>query len=463
MPKITVYITTHNYGQYVDKAIQSVLQQTVDDWELIVIDDGSTDNTGEMLDRYRKHTKVQIVEQKNKGLNVTNNIALRLAAGKYIMRLDADDYLDENILLVLSNVLDTKPDVGLVYPDYYLVDQEGQILEIVRRKKIGEEVELLDLPAHGACTMIRKENLLEIGGYYEDFNRQDGYDLWIKFIQHYNPYNVNIPLFYYRQHEDSLTKDKAKLLETRSQIIRKFVEQNDISQMKVLCVVPVLANPAVKIGAPFVEMAGKPLISYTLDEVVKAKLLERVVVSSGSQEVLDHAGKYSGVGVHLRAKELMKTTSPIEKTLVSILDFLENEDGYIPDAVCVCYINHPFRRAEHIDKAIDTMRIFNVDSVLSIQEELSFCYHHRRNGLEPINGGRKRNFRLEREAILKENGAIFLTRTDVLRSGKFLGEKVGHITMLPEESAKINSEFEFWVAEKWAAEINVKKGKTLVP
>jgi len=131
---------------------------------------------------------------------------------------------------------------------------------------------------------------------------------------------------------------------------------------------------------------------------------------------------------------------------------MEKEDGYIPDAMCVCYINHPFRRAEHIDKAIDTMCIFKVDSVLSIQEELSFCYHHRCNGLEPINGGRKRNFRLEREAILKENGAIYLTRTDVIRSGKFLGEKIGHIAMLPEESAKINSEFEFWVADKIASE-----------
>jgi len=452
MPKVTVYLATHNYGRYVDKAVQSVLQQTMDDWELIVVDDGSTDNTGETLDRYRAHPKIQIVEQENKGLNVTNNIALRLAAGRYIMRLDGDDYLDENILLVLSNVLDTKPEVGLVYPDYYLVDEDGQMLEIVRRKKIGEEAELLDLPAHGACTMIRKENLLEIGGYYEDFNRQDGYDLWIKFIQHYNPYNVNIPLFYYRQHENSLTKDQGKLLEARRQIIRKFVEQNDIRPMKVLGVVPVVENPAVKIGAPFVEIAGKPLISYTMDEVVKAKLLDRVVVSSGSQEVLDYAGEYPGVTSHVRPKELTKSTSPIENTLVSILDFMKKEDGYVPGAICVCYINNPFRRAEHIDKAIDTMRIFNVDSVLSIQEELSFCYHHRRNGLEPINGGRKRNFRLEREAILKENGAIYLTRTDVIRSGKFLGEKIGHIAMLPEESAKINSEFGFWMAEKIASE-----------
>ena len=124
MPKITVYITAYNYGKYIAKAIQSVFKQTLDDWELIIINDGSTDNTAEVLAQYKKHPKIRIVEQENKGLNVANNIALRLSNGKYIIRLDADDYFDENILLVLSNVLDTKPEIGLVYPDYYHINED---------------------------------------------------------------------------------------------------------------------------------------------------------------------------------------------------------------------------------------------------------------------------------------------------------------------------------------------------
>ena len=183
MPKISVYIPTYNYGRFLDTAIQSVLKQTLDDWELIVIDDGSTDDTPEILTTYRTHPKIRILRQENRGLNVTNNVALRIARGEYLLRLDADDFLDENILLVLSHVLDTKPEVGLVYPDYYRVDEQGEIIEIVRRKKIGEEVDLLDLPAHGACTMIRKEVLVEIGGYFEEFDRQDGYGMWLKFIE----------------------------------------------------------------------------------------------------------------------------------------------------------------------------------------------------------------------------------------------------------------------------------------
>ncbi|ODS33741.1 MAG: glycosyltransferase family 2 [Candidatus Scalindua rubra] len=225
MPKVTVYIPTHNYDRYIDKAIQSVLKQTMTDWELIVIDDGSTDNTIETISKYKTHPKIRIIEQDNKGLNVTNNIALRLSNGKYIMRLDADDYLDENILLVLSNILDEKPDIGLVYPDYYHVDEEGEIVEIVRRKKIEEEVELLDLPAHGACTIIRKECLLDLKGYEEEFSCQDGYDLWLRFIKRYKPYNVNIPLFYYRQHPKSLTRQQEGILDTRKKIKEKYVNK----------------------------------------------------------------------------------------------------------------------------------------------------------------------------------------------------------------------------------------------
>src|SRR5688500_18182204 len=173
-PKVTVYIPCHNYGRYLHRSVSSVLTQTMEDWELIIIDDGSTDGTRELLKNYLGNHKVRIVEQEDRGLNVTNNIAVRLARGRYVMRLDADDYFDENILTVLSSVLDRMPDVGLVYPDYYVVNDREEIVEIVRRKKIGEEDAILDLPAHGACTMIRKDLLLAAGGYSEEFSCQDG-------------------------------------------------------------------------------------------------------------------------------------------------------------------------------------------------------------------------------------------------------------------------------------------------
>lgn len=452
MPKVTVYIPSHNYGKYLGRAIQSVLKQTMSDWELIVIDDGSTDDTAAALAPFRKNPRIRIIEQENKGLNFTNNIALRLSNGDYLMRLDADDYLDENILLVLSNILDTMPEVGLVYPDYYEVDEEERLLQVVRRKKIDEEVDLLDLPAHGACTMIRKGVLLNLGGYYDEFNRQDGYGLWLKFVQQYHPYNVNIPLFYYRQHAGSLSRDESLLLETRRRIKSKFVDESNVQLPKVMAVVPVVENSTIALGNPFTELAARPLLSYTLDQLKRTKRVEKVVVSSASEKVLEFTARYEGFLPISRPVELTKSTSPVEDTLIHALDTVEREHSFRPDAVCVCYINSPFRKAEHIDKAVDTMAIFKVDSVLAIQEELALCYHHERNGLEPINGSLQRRLRLEREAIFKEAGGLVIARVRNLRAGSLLGTRVGHITMLPEEGLRIRSEFDFWLAEKIAME-----------
>lgn len=448
MPKVTVYIPTHNYGRYLVEAIASVLAQTMKDWELIVIDDGSTDNTKEILSKYKRHPKIKTIEQEHKGLNITNNIALRLSRGRYIIRLDADDYFDENILLVLSNILDTKQEVGLVYPDYYHIDENGEIIEIARRKKIGEEVELLDLPAHGAGTMIRKEFLIDLKGYNEEFSCQDGYDLWLKFINRYKPYNVNIPLFYYRQHSKSLTKKQKKILDTRRKIKKNFFDKYKKGEKpKVLGVVPVARHSIYTQSEPFVNLAGKPLIWHTLNEVKKAETLDRIVLSSEDDEVLKYAGQFQNIIPMKRPVELAKSTSRMEDTIIYVLDNLKKSSHYEPDAVCILYITTPLRRAHHIDKAIYTLAIFDVDSVISTQEELSYCYFHRRFGLAPINRT-TRNFRIERNAIYKENGAIYLTRTDYIKKGQLLGEKIGHIIMLPDESIKINSDYELWLAEK---------------
>ena len=108
-PLVTIYITNHNYGKYINKAIRSVLDQSLNEFELIIIDDGSTDNSLKIIDQYKNHRKIISVYQKNKGLTVSNNIALRLSRGKYIIRLDADDWLDPNALQIMSDYLEKNP------------------------------------------------------------------------------------------------------------------------------------------------------------------------------------------------------------------------------------------------------------------------------------------------------------------------------------------------------------------
>lgn len=456
MPKVTVYIPTHNYGRYLTRAVNSVIKQKFNSWELIVINDGSTDNTPDVLKKFSSHPKIKIIHQEKKGLTISNNIALRLSHGKYIIRLDGDDYLDENALLVLSNILDAHDDVGLVYPDYYRIDTSGKIIDIERRKKLGKEVNLLDLPAHGACSMIRKSHLLELGGYDETLPCQDGYDLWIRLISKYKPYNVNIPLFYYRQHQCSLTRDKGKILSVRRRIKRNFVKTKFSGNIpKVLAIIPARRQSNICTDLALEKISGKPLIDYTISESLKTNLLDRIVVTSDDEEILKHARRCPKVLTVSRPGELSLPNSRIEPTVSFVLNFLKKKYKYRPDAVMLLYIHSPLRKYIHIEKAIDTMLIFNAESVVSVCEDSSFSYRHTKNGLTPL--VKRRLLRLERDSLYKENGAIYLSRISAIKKDNFLGSRVSHITMLPQESVKIEDKFDHWMAGKIIEEWKNKK------
>lgn len=449
---MTVYIPSHNYGRYIARAVDSVLRQTMTRWELIIINDGSTDDTVEVLKRYEGLPKVRIMHQVKKGLNVSNNIALRLANAPYIMRLDADDYLDESALLVMSHVLDKKKEYGLVYPDYWLVDDEGEVLEVVRRKKIGKEAKLLDLPAHGACTMIRRECLLELGGYSEIFTCQDGYDLWLRFLKTFKPYNVNVPLFYYTQHEGSLTKNQRAILDTRAAINRHFIRRHKKGRIpKVLAIIPVAKRSPGMPDHAFADLAGKPLLWHTLSQAVGTRMLKRIVLTSNDPAVLRYARRFSRRRVETlpRPDKLASYDARIQRTISFVLE-QQRKRGFVPDAVMLLYINSPLRRGVHIEMAIDTMAIFDVDSVVSVIEELAYCYHHGSDGLSPIR--KFRDIQIEKKSIYKENGAILLVRTAALDPRNVVGGRIGHIMMLPEESVRIKTHYDLWLADRVARE-----------
>jgi len=448
MPKVTIYMPNHNYAKYIDEAIESIKKQSFEDWELIIIDDGSTDSSREILEKYKSEEKITVLEQENQGLNITNNVAIRLARGEYIVRVDADDYLDENFLLVLSNILDTKKEIGLVFPDYYHIDKKGNILEQIRRKKIGEESKLLDLPAHGACTMFRTEVLREIGSYNEDFSCQDGYDIWLKFVEQHNPYNVNVPLFYYRQHEKSLTQNSQKILDTRMDIKKKFLKERGGLNLKILGFVPATSSSIYQQNNPFVDINGKPLIWYTLCEAFKSESLSKIAVSSDDSKVLSYIKKnFPEAIVHKRKKET-STFGTANIELVQELISANKKALQSFDAICLLPISTPLRKSKHIDHSANTMQVFNVDTVKSIEEEISPFYQHTMNGLEPINLRSENQPRLERDSLFRDNSSITLTKLENINKGRILGDRIGHITMLKEESIKINSDFELWIVRE---------------
>ena len=445
MSKVTVYTVCRDYARYLPLAIKSVLNQTMNDWELIVINDGSTDDTEEVLRQFESDPRIRIVHQPPRGLPVSCNAAIGMAAGDYIIRLDADDYFDENALLVLSGVLDAHPKVGLVYPDYFLISGDGEILGHVRREKIGDDLGLLDLPAHGAGTMIRRQCFVEVGGYDESVDCQDGYDLWIKFIDRYKVFNVNLPLFYYRRHPVSLSANPERILRARRTLKERCVRERYGAKLpSVLAVVPVRNVSPIGEGWALRPLAGIPILQRVLDELKACPLLTKTVVVTEDESVGAFA-QSRGVETVMRPQPLARVNFPIEPTVLFTLEELAKR-GLKPDIVCLLYANKPLRRADHITEAINTLLILGPDSVIAVCENTRLQYHHRLNGLEPL--FQRREMRLEREALYEESGAIYVSWSRVITPQSFLGSGIGHIVMTRETSLSLDTPYDVWLAEQ---------------
>ena len=130
---VSIYITNFNYSEYIEKSIRSVLSQTYEKIEIIIIDDNSTDNSKQILNKYLKHPKIKVLfNKKNLGLLKSSNIAIKASKGEYIMRLDADDYLDKKIVETFVQRIVRGPKIAMVYSDYHEVNSEGKKINSIK-------------------------------------------------------------------------------------------------------------------------------------------------------------------------------------------------------------------------------------------------------------------------------------------------------------------------------------------
>ena len=220
---ISIYITNFNYGNYLEKAIKSAINQTYKSIEIIIIDDASKDISKKILNKYKKNKKIKIIYNKKKnGLVKSSNKAIKASKGKYVLRLDADDFLHPNAIKEMYSQIKNCSDTALVFPNFYELENKS------KRKKIYKYQHKQfygfgDQPAHGACSLINKRIFYKIGGYNNKFDRQDGYYIWFAILSNnYNIKHCKKPLFYYRKHGKNLSKNSKKILQTRLNILRYF-------------------------------------------------------------------------------------------------------------------------------------------------------------------------------------------------------------------------------------------------
>ena len=443
---VSVYITNYNYERFIRQSIESVLAQSLKDFELIIVDDGSTDNSRDIIEEYRELPQVTIIYQQNKGLNITNNVAMRVAKGKYLMRLDADDYLVPAALEKMVAPLEADDELGLVFPDYYYVDAEGNITGEERRHNFEKEVSLYDQPAHGACTIIRLSFLKKIGGYNESFTCQDGYDLWLKFILHYSVKNVNEPLFYYRRHGSNLTTNEERILETRRAIKRTFLDLHSIAET-CLAVIPVRNTKIKQESIPLFPIGEETVLSLKVKKILAARSTKKVFIISEDATILDYARntfKDDSVVILERSGKLAGPNQTLGATVKLATDYAEREN-WDYNFVMTAALDYPFVESEIFDDAVNTIELFNSDSVLSVRPDNKAYYRHTGHSLQAILDQEKFT-RLEREALYRAAAGIMVsTRENFLKNEKVNSGKMSHVVVDENSAFGIFSDFDFQI------------------
>jgi glycosyltransferase involved in cell wall biosynthesis len=211
---VSLIITTYNYAQYVERSIRSAMDQSlsIDQYEIIVVNDCSTDGTKSVLENFEKDARIFNLEE-NLGLSGARNFGIKKAKGQFVAFLDADDYLHKETLRLQKLFLEENNTLDAVSVDYYLVDERGKHIEHVNAS---------EKPI--ACgVMFRKDFLYNIGLYDEQFRAREEEDLRIRWTDKYNVYNIILPMYRYRMHDNNLTKNESAMQEGAIKLQEKHV------------------------------------------------------------------------------------------------------------------------------------------------------------------------------------------------------------------------------------------------
>ncbi|MDQ3755051.1 MAG: glycosyltransferase family 2 protein [Acidobacteriota bacterium] len=203
MPVVSVIVPCYNQGHLVDEAVESVLAQTFSDFEIIIVNDGSTDEaTNRILQAYDK-PKTTVLHTRNCGLGGARNNGIRAAQGKYILPLDADDRIGSTYLEKAVRVLEARADVGIVYCE---------------AEYFGERTGRWELPAYKfpdillwnvifCSALFRKSDWEQTEGYRANVPAWEDHDFWLSIIElGREVYRIPETLFYYRQTSNSMIK-----------------------------------------------------------------------------------------------------------------------------------------------------------------------------------------------------------------------------------------------------------------
>jgi glycosyltransferase involved in cell wall biosynthesis len=211
VPAVSIVLPSYNGARYLPEAITSVLNQTMSDWELIVVDDCSTDSTEEIIQSFaRQDARIRPFRNEvNRKLPATLNVGFSHARGRYLTWTSDDNRYRPEALAELSAYLDQHSGVGLVYSDFSLIDEQGRATKDV---VVGPPEDLAIRNVVVASFMYRRDVQEQLGGYSLDWVFVEDYEFWLRASEHYRIAALHRNLYEYRLHAHSLSSTRHKMV-----------------------------------------------------------------------------------------------------------------------------------------------------------------------------------------------------------------------------------------------------------
>ena len=222
---VSVILPTYNCAHFLSESVGSILLQTYNPYEVIVVDDGSTDNTKEVLNPFMHRIKYIKLEQ-NKGLPAARNIGIQSAQGKYIAFIDADDLWLPEKLQTDIEYFGKHPDISMIYSKHMNIDDKGRVLDGCTKKRLPSGNIFIQLFSEQnfiipSSVVVQKE-VFETTGLFDEqlFNCQD-WDMWLRIAFYFKVAGINKQLVKYRHNPHSLSKNRNNVLKYQKQVIDK--------------------------------------------------------------------------------------------------------------------------------------------------------------------------------------------------------------------------------------------------
>lgn len=223
MPKVSVVITTYNSMTYLPEALESVLRQTFTDFEVLLVDDGSSDSTVQWASGLVE-PRVRLISQENQGVCVARNTGIAYARGEYVAFLDSDDLWEPTKLEKQVRCLEDNPAVGLVHTWLALIDERGNLTgRDLASKAEGDVWKQIVQKNTVACSSVlaRRCCFETVGVFDPNLRVAEDWDMWIRIAERYQFGLIKEPLVRYRQRINSKSKNYPARLQDFRRIIEK--------------------------------------------------------------------------------------------------------------------------------------------------------------------------------------------------------------------------------------------------